>query len=388
MPTIENLEMCTGCFACYSICPVNAIEMTLENGFYKPKVNEKCINCGLCDKTCPILNKPEGKNPPICYAAWSNDEEIRLKSSSGGVFSEIARNIIERGGVVYGVAFDKDFSAKHIRVEKEEELELLRGSKYIPSFVGDAYKRVVEDLHAGKEVLFSGTPCQIVGLHNVLRTKKVKDDNLFTVEVVCHGMPSLTVFRMYLDYISKGRKIKRVNFRDKEFGWSKFNIKIEFENGETHKKTQFEDPFLRVFLLDLCLNKSCYDCPFSKIPRHADITLGDFWGVPEDLKDERGVSIVLINSEKGDKLLKEVENISKIQIPLEVVRKISKKYNPKVISGKLKLPKSREKILKATSFEEVIEILKREEKKIKIKFYLIRAPILIIKRILRKLKII
>ncbi|HDH43807.1 MAG TPA: 4Fe-4S dicluster domain-containing protein [Thermococcus sp.] len=365
MPRIKNLENCIGCFACYNVCPNEAIRIDLTNeGFYVLQINEfKCSDCGLCDKVCPILNLPiANEDRPVAYASWSKDPEVRVKSSSGGVFSELAKYVLKNGGIVYGVALDENMTAKHIRVDTEDELEKLRGSKYIPSFVGNAYREAIEELKR-KQVLFSGTPCQIAALNNIVKVSKVKINNLITVDIVCHGVPSLKVFRMYLDYISKGRKVRKMSFRDKELGWSNYQIKIEFEDGVVYKAThrfgKVQDPFFKVYLMDLCLNKVCYNCPFSRIPRQGDITLGDFWGVPEDLKDEKGVSIVLVNNKKGKDFLEKVEGLEKMEVSL----KLAAKSNKRIVSGDLSVPKAREKVLTAYNFEEIVRIARKEERR-------------------------
>ena len=343
-PAIEKIkEKCAGCFACYNVCPQNAINMELSpEGFYIPKLNETCTDCGLCEISCPVLSYPQLKRypTPITYASWSKDEKVRMKSSSGGVFSELAKTIIEKGGVVYGVIWDNNFFPKHERTTNEKTLEKMRGSKYVPSYVGDAYNKVVEDLKNGKFVLFSGTPCQVAALNKIIEIKNVDNTKLFTVDIVCHGVPSLLVFQKYLRYVSKGKIIENVSFRDKETGWSKYQVKIRFEDGSFYTSKHYEDPFFIGFLQNLYLNTICYECPFSKIPRQGDITLGDFWGAPKNLKNEKGVSIVLVNSKKGAKLLEQVKRLELVEVPIN----IAVKENPRITSGKLSKPEKREKI--------------------------------------------
>lgn len=335
--------------------------MVLSNdGFYIPIIKEElCNKCEICETVCPILNPPGSKNytSPEAYGAWSQDKEVRMASSSGGVFSEIARYVLQNGGTVYGAAFDYEkLFVKHIRIEKMEELEHLRGSKYVPSFVGESYKKALEDIKSGRMVLFSGTPCQIASIKNFLKAKLKKDveeeENFITVDLVCHGVPSLRIFKLYLDHISKGKKIKKINFRDKETGWENFQIKVVFE-GSVYKQIHRKDPFFRAFLWNLCLNKPCYDCNFSRIPRQGDITLGDLWGVQKTLSDKMGISLVLLNNKKGQKIFKSLTNLSAKEIPLGSYAK----HNPRIVSGKFETPKEREKILRAKKFQEISLIL-------------------------------
>lgn len=209
---------CTGCFACYNVCPVNAIEMKYDDeGFYKPLISSNCIECGRCIKICPVIDNINSNKVLETYAAWSNDEEILLNSSSGGIFSELALNILNDNGIVYGVGWENG-EVKHKRITTKDGLRELQGSKYLPSFVGEAYKSVLEDLKNGKKVLFSGTPCQIAGLNKIVR-----HDNLITVDLICHGMPSYKVFKKYCkeEFLEE---VKKVDFRSKKTGWINFSL--------------------------------------------------------------------------------------------------------------------------------------------------------------------
>lgn len=382
MTAIDKLKgSCAGCFACYNVCPERAIEMKLSSeGFYVPYVNEKCNNCGLCEKVCPVLYAPkiERYKVPICYAAWSMNEEIRMKSSSGGVFSELAIDFLRRDGVVYGVVWGKNCVPVHYRATDEEALEKMRGSKYVPSYVGNSYREALNDLEKGNDVLFSGTPCQIAALNKLIELLNVDDSRLCTIDVVCHGVPSLAVFHKYLKYAFGGKKIKSINFRDKELGWSNYQVKVEFEDGSFYSSRYSNNPFYAGYLLNLYLNNICYACPFSKVPRQGDLTLGDFWGAPENLKNEKGVSVVLVNSEKGERILKNLKGIKAFEVPLETATK----SNPRIISGNLKKPKSRSKALKANNFKEVAKIIRLEKYKMKA-LHLIKIPYYAIRRLRR-----
>jgi len=372
---IIGIQKCSGCFGCFNACPHDAIEMIIsEEGFYIPNVNEdKCINCGICQKVCPVISvAPVDRfSKPIAYSAWSKSDKTRLTSSSGGIFSELADIILEQDGVVYGVVWDERFHPMHARATKNEKetLEKMKGSKYVPSYVGNTYKTVVKDLSEGRKVLFSGTPCQVAALNNFISLKKVDKSNLYTVEIVCHGVPSLIVWESYLERISKKigkRRITSVKFRDKSAGWSNLTLRIEFDDRRPYVSSWGSDWFCWGFLQNYYLNNLCYDCPFSKIPRQGDVTIGDFWGVPKELYDERGVSIVLVNSEKGKELVEKVlERVILVPIELEIVYETTK-INSKIISGKLKKPKQREEIITAArknGFEAVIEKLMFEKSK-------------------------
>ncbi len=221
MISIADKSMCSGCTACVSTCPKNCIKMRPDaEGFLYPVVDVKtCINCGLCEKVCPFREKFQlRENKPLAFAVKSKDENIRLKSSSGGVFSEFANYIISKKGSVYGASMnDKCDSAEHIRVSNEEKLEKLMGSKYLQSDLKESFKLVKEDLIKGLDVLFTGTPCQVRGLINYLGRPY---DNLYTVEVICHGVPSMLLWKKYKDYLENTFKsaIANVNFRERKTG--------------------------------------------------------------------------------------------------------------------------------------------------------------------------
>lgn len=321
MLKIDNKSNCCGCHACYNSCPQNAIIMEEdEKGFKYPKINEnKCTNCGFCEKVCPILNKRKIANDPKAYACINKDENIRENSSSGGIFTLIAKEIINMGGVVFGTKFDSNFNVIHSYTSLEEELYKFRGSKYVQSIIGDNYKIAKSFLEAGKYVLFTGTPCQIEGLLAYLGKKY---DKLFTQDIICHGVPSPKVWRKYLDY----RKHKdedrplSINFRNKDNGWSSFNLIFTYEN-KSYKKSQVEDKYMQAFLRNVCLRDSCYKCSFKKINRLSDITLADFWGIQRvkpELYDNKGTSLVIVNSEKGKELFESIkENIIQEEVNIE-----------------------------------------------------------------------
>jgi len=370
----KSQNLCSGCFACYNICPRDAIEITISSeGFYLPSKNEKCTNCGLCEKCCPLVSPPINRKirkEILVYAGWSRDELVRLSSSSGGIFTELARTILEMNGVVYGVVWDDEiFLPRHERAIDELHVKKMRGSKYLPSYVGKILQEVLNDLKSDRAVLFSGTPCQIAALKRLVEIENVNDAKLYTVDLICHGVPSIIVFKGYLQYISGGRKIRYITFRDKGKGWSRFRVKISFENGSFYIAEHDKDPFYLGFIEDLYLNRVCYNCPFQKIPRLSDITLGDFWGVPRSLRDERGVSIIMVNSAKGQNLLKMTENLELIKISLKEALRI----NQSIIYREKKIPRNRDKVIKKATiygFNSIIPIIFKLRIKRKLKLLL------------------
>ena len=299
-------EKCTGCAACYNICPVGAIKMAEDSeGFFSPLIDEQvCTKCGLCLKVCPEINKfpIKGAEAPLAYAAWNLDQEERANGSSGGIFSVFANFILEQKGVVFAAEFDQEMGVKHALLDNKEDLPKFRGSKYLQSKIGFSLKEIKGYLEKGTKVLFSGTPCQVAGLRAFLG----KDyDNLLTCDLVCHGVCSPKVFKDYLRSLERkyGAKVVSVFFRDKSSGWQKYRIKIVFENGKEYSGLFTKERFFTGFMRNIYLRSSCAMCRYAKIPRVGDITLGDFWGIGKKERfqydSSEGVSLVLINNEKG-----------------------------------------------------------------------------------------
>lgn len=332
MIEIKKKSKCSGCHACVNICPKKCISMKSDSeGFLYPVVDKsKCIKCGLCKKACHNLNKQKSTNSPDAYACFNLDEKVRLSSSSGGMFTLLAEEIIGQGGVVFGAVFDDDLAVKHDFVDKKEDIYKLRGSKYVQSIIGDTYKRAKEILQTGRLVLFTGTPCQIEGLLMYLG----KDyDNLYTQDIICHGVPSPKVWEIYLRHQQTLHKCRIDNtsypsFRSKDLGWLNFSLKIQFENKEEYNESHGKDIFMNAFLKNLCLRPSCYNCNCKSIHKNSDITLADFWGVNlliPDMFDDKGTSLVFVNTEKGRKLFdKTKENITYRKTDI----KTAVRYNP------------------------------------------------------------
>lgn len=316
MINIYEKNNCCGCQACFNKCPKDAITMIEdEKGLKYPKIDKKkCINCGLCEKVCPILKKIKIKNEPKAYACLNLNDEIRIQSSSGGVFTAIASNIIDKGGVVFGATWNNDFSrVEHTYTENKDELYKFRGAKYLQSDIDKSYIKVKEFLDKGRYVLFTGTPCQIEALRSFLNRNY---DKLYLQDIICHGVPSPKVWTTYKKFMEKKRsdsKTTSVYFRDKTSeGWNRYHVKIQFNNNETYDAEHRKDIYMKAFLSNIALRDSCTNCKFKKENRVSDITLADFWGINNikpDMNDEKGLSLMIVNSEKGKLLFEEISNM-------------------------------------------------------------------------------
>lgn len=300
---IKRKEDCCGCSACAQICPRSCISMIPDNeGFLYPHVDSSiCVNCGLCEKVCNIQHPRDERKPLNVLAAINNDEDVRMKSSSGGIFHLLAESVIRKGGVVFGARFDKNWHVVFDYAETLAEVEPFMGSKYVQAQIGSAYKTAKRFLEEGRSVLFSGTPCQIAGLHQYLR----KDyPNLLSVDFVCHGVPSPKVWDKYLNGIHHElQNIGGIEFRNKGRGWTNFSFKVSTEPNTCSLFIPFnKSHYMKAFLSDIILRPSCYECR-SKVGRSgSDITLADFWGISSifpEMNDDKGTSMVFINTEKG-----------------------------------------------------------------------------------------
>lgn len=343
MIRIVDPSHCCGCSACVQRCPKQCISLREDaEGFLYPEVDTShCVNCGLCEQVCPELHADAERRPLQTFAAINPDAGVRLASSSGGVFTVLAEQVIDAGGVVFGAAFDAHWEVRHRYAETREELAAFRGSKYVQSVIGDTFLQAERFLKSGRQVLFSGTPCQIAGLRRFLRRDY---DHLLCVDFVCHGVPSPGVFRAYLaeemtKIARKGEKkyrfafstipsipkadvlaarlgcrIDDIRFRDKTNGWKKYRFALSLSRASAAgEKIQFcalnsftENAFMQAFLRDLILRPSCYACPAKCFRSGSDLTLGDYWGVEREaphLDDDGGTSLVFVNSERGQHFL-------------------------------------------------------------------------------------
>ena len=308
-------EACCGCYACYNACPQKCISFEMDmGGFQYPLVDEeKCIHCDKCRKVCPWMREGDRNDPANhqYYAAYNKDEEILKKSSSGGMFFALAQHIIEdRNGVVYGACAGDRFDIHHERAESLRECNGFLGSKYLQSKIGDTFAQCRLDLENGRTVLFSGTPCQIAGLYAYLGRDY---DDLYTVGVICHGVPSKTIFDKFILEKEAGRSSRVVSYRwrDKTNGWGPNHISIVYENGGKEITTSQENPFQKGFLDNLYLRPTCYHCKYARIPRMEDISLADFWGYTGPLtkgNENGGLSLVVVTNAKGAGLFEEISD--------------------------------------------------------------------------------
>lgn len=308
MREIVKKDRCCGCAACEQKCPKHAICMTEDkNGFQYPVIDQsQCVNCKKCVQVCPVSNTTERTDDlQKCYAAQNREQQEVLESSSGGVFSLLARAVIQQGGVVVGAAFDEKFEVKHLVIETEEELYKIRGSKYVQSNTEGIYKQVRTYLGKKRLVFFSGTPCQVNGLYGYLGGSS---DLLITTDLVCHGVPSPVVWRKYKDERTEGDNIQKVNFREKSNGWVDFALKIDAEKAHYHKN-YMQDEYMYAFMQNWSLRKSCYQCEVKGMQRKSDITLADYWGYKGSFFPHKdlGVSMMILHTQKAVALFNEIK---------------------------------------------------------------------------------
>lgn len=329
MITLESEDKCCGCGACVQRCPNSCIVLEEDpHGFLYPTVDlDQCVDCHLCEQVCPFLNKSEIQYPIDCFASANNDQEIRRESSSGGLFSLLAQNVIASGGVVFGAKFDGDWNVVHDFADNLADLAAFRSSKYVQSAIRDSYIKAEEFLKQDKTVLFCGTPCQIAGLNRYLGREYEK---LITAEVVCHGVPSPKVWREYLHGITKNTRVSEVCFRDKSTGWREYSVRI----GKSTKRHDY-DHYMGCFLGNYSLRQSCFNCPAKSGHSGADIIMGDLWGssvLAPSLNDNKGTSLVIVNTEKGMDFVKrsDVPQLMSVQYEQAV------KHNPAICNNPVK----------------------------------------------------
>lgn len=317
-----EVKECCGCGACANICPKRCISMKADNeGFLYPEIDkETCISCGLCQKVCPFIHTARMIDEPQVLAARSTSDQTRFISSSGGIFPEMARAVFQEHGIVVGAAMSPDNRSVVIKyIDHESDLEQLQGSKYIQAETGTIYNDVKQFLLNGQIVLFSGTTCQVAGLKSYLG----KDyDNLICVDVICHGVPSPLMWNKYCNYIASkyGRNIDSVDFRSKKFSWRDFGVHLSA--GKHIFEFAFQNPYFRMFNSNLCLRPSCYNCKVKGLKNTSDISIGDFWNIENvipEFDDGRGVSIVLLNTEKGKNFFMQCTSERGIEVSPEFV---------------------------------------------------------------------
>lgn len=334
MIEIKDKADCCACTACSSICPQKCIVMNYDNEEFKYPIidTNKCIDCGLCERVCPIINNSEEvKKEQKAFLINIKDEDIRKQSTAGGAFTGIAEYVLDRNGVVYGASFDESFKVNHMSVDKKEDLYKFRGSKYVQSDLRDTFKEVKTFLEQGRTVCYSGLPCQIEGLKSFLKNDY---PNLIMVDVACHAVPSPLVWRKYLNFIKcklNAKQIKRAVFRDKsEYGYKYSMMTVETDNG-IYSEGIDTDPYLRAFFSDLSDRPSCYNCKFKKQYRVSDFTIWDCFIVEnfhKSLDDDKGTTRVLIHSEKGYEIFNEIKenyNFKEVE-PAELVNNVKEMF--------------------------------------------------------------
>ena len=331
MIEIKKKQDCCGCYGCMQACPTKAITMCQDNeGFVYPKVDRlKCINCGKCERVCPVVHPVEVFKESSVYAAYRTDFTKRLKSQSGGLYAVLAESIMQRNGVVCGAAFDENWELHHCFAENEQELQAQLGSKYVQSEIGYTFIRTREYLNQGKLVLFSGTPCQIQGLKRFIGKEY---ENLYTVDLICHGVPSPGVWEKYLQEFLHGRELHRFVQKNKQ---KKNRIEYHLKNGKVLKDTYEDNPYSKAFYKNLFLRPSCHECRFKGVDRCSDITIGDFWGLEKfhpDFGDKFGVSAALIHTPKGKELFDDVASDLKV---LEATSEMLLVENPCVVESSI-----------------------------------------------------
>lgn len=316
MINITSKVDCCGCNACGDICGKHAISFVTDNeGFWYPKVNkELCVDCGLCDKVCPIQNKAnhvERYSEPNVFAAYTKDEVIRMDSTSGGIHSMLALKMYEKKAYVGGAVYNPDHTCSQIVDDNPMRLQEIRSSKYLQSNAEGVYKEIRSFLKGGKNVFFCGCPCQIHALYNFLGTEY---ENLVTCDFICRGVNSPKVFLKYMDMLERqyGAKATEIKFKNKKWGWHNFSMRVNFSNGKEYCENRYHDLFFIGYLQAGNFTRpSCYECHFKGFPQKADITLADFWGIEnidKSMDQDKGTSLVMVNSDKGQELFDSIKD--------------------------------------------------------------------------------
>ena len=320
MIEISRKEQCCGCTACASACPAKCIQMQNDfEGFKYPCVNlAQCANCHECEKVCPVINKPVGKNKPAAFLIRSKNDSILQACTSGGVFTELAIETINKGGIVYGATYDKDYSVCHQRISSLSEIDKLTGSKYVQSDLNETFLLLKRDIMNKKIVAFCGTPCQIAGLKNYLRNDY---NNLLLVDLVCHGVPSPKLWRNYLDYQKKKNgELEYINFRSKRLGYHIPVMEERYKKGKIIIGSARTNMMLKCYFKNIADRPICYECPFKTVSRCSDLTIFDGWHANDygiDHDDGRGYTIVLTHSKKAEDIITNNGNFEIHEINLE-----------------------------------------------------------------------
>lgn len=338
---ISQVKQCYGCMGCLNKCPKSSIKVIKDSlGYAYPKVDETCIDCGLCLKVCQAVNNMCMQYPIKVWASWLKDEEMRLKSSSGGIATAISEYIINNNGAVYGCAFEMPFDFKHIRCDTLKDINRLRGSKYVQSEISGTYRNIANDLRSGKKVLFIGTPCQVAAIKYFFG----KANNLYTLDLICHGVPSVELLKKSLPFGLLSYGVDNLEFRSN----NNFCLCARKEGVKIYSRALRKDLYLKGFFKALFYRNNCYSCQYAKSERIGDITLGDFWGVKlEDIDISKGISLCLVNSSKGIELFDSIsDKVDRIERPYE-----------EAISGNKQLKHAMPKSLRAKIFRTLYPML-------------------------------
>lgn len=317
MIQIQDKRLCTGCGVCSIVCPVNAIVLKEDQeGFEYPYINiDKCIECGKCKKVCHMHQDLKRKENAEYYAGYLKQSELLEAVSSGGAAWALTLEVLNCGGIVYGAVQEGTDIVRHMRAQTVEEAQKFRRSKYLPSVLGNCYEEVKHDLEMDKKVLFTGTACQIAGLYAYLKTDYA---NLYTCDVICHGIPSMKVFRKYKEETEKKYKaeIENIVFRDKTYGWDRNHYKIRFTDGRTIYESSRTQLFHSGYLQGIFYRPSCGNCKYASLYRTSDVTLADFWKYEGKLKEKnenKGISLIICNSKKGKQLFEQASRVMSIE---------------------------------------------------------------------------
>ncbi|MCR5797622.1 MAG: Coenzyme F420 hydrogenase/dehydrogenase, beta subunit C-terminal domain [Eubacterium sp.] len=328
---VPNEANCTGCTACYTVCPHNAIGLeNNDHGFLVATVNESiCVDCGICEKTCPQTTSFVQDDLEDTYAFINLDINERCRSTSGGFFISIAKTVLEKGGFVCGCIL-KDMFPMHILTDSIEQVILMQGSKYVQSYMGDCFSKISDLLKQSVPVFFTGTSCQVAGLKNYLKVKRIDDASLLCADFICHGVPSARIWNDYVQYYETHFKRNALDykFRSKRYGWGKtalggdyFSFFVYDKKGEKGKgiddKIYYSRLWRYIFFSNLCLREVCYDCKYTSLNKPSDFTMADFWGVEKivpELDDGKGCSLIICNSKVGVTFIEDARNARIVQV--------------------------------------------------------------------------
>lgn len=355
----NKIENCCGCALCEDVCPKNAINMIQKDGFYYPTIEQNlCVDCCACIKNCPVASVPQSQsgNCIEAFAVKHKSDSVVLNSSSGGVFTALSDKILSDGGYVIGADFDVDMNIIHNIASTTQQRDRMRGSKYIQSDTTGIYDKIRLLLKEGKPILFTGTPCQVAAVRKCFPD----DENLYLLDIICHGVPSLDVWKKYVEFIEDkyNKKLTYYSFRDKSVsGWRGYSAKLTFDDGTIVSHNNFTGSFIELFRYDVCLRPACTNCKFTSLNRQGDITIGDFWGIEKvlpEISDNKGISAVMINNLKGKMLFDSAtDEIDKYSCtPQDIAKGQPNLFRPSSYSNKAE---AFQKDMKQMSFENVLK---------------------------------